>query len=99
MSVRSALKPMPETLAIELRRLGFHPLVDRLDGAPNPQWRHPNWPSLFVEASPMRTPGDARVIAKWSGQTAPVPIDIDDLVDHLSVLCEAMTRLGERKIR
>lgn len=97
--VRSALKPLPGSLELGLRGLGFRPLVDHQDGAPNPQWRHPTWPELFVEASPMRTAGESRVIAKWNGQSVPVPIDIDDLIDHLQIQCEAMARLGKQKIR
>lgn len=99
MSIRSALKPIPGSLEIGLRALGFRPLVDTLDGAPNPQWRHPLWPELFVEASPMRTPGERRVVAKWNGQSVPVPIEVDELIEYLQGQCEAMARLGKQKIR
>ena len=89
-------RPLPDAFVLGLREVGFRPMALARDGLP-PIFRHPEFPMLFVEAVPMNTPGETRVVASWNGQATPIPIDPDELVERLRKQCDAFAALVERK--
>lgn len=90
-------RPLPEPFVTGLRGIGFRPMADARDGLP-PIFRHPEFPALFVEAVPMNTPGETRVIASWNGQQTPIPIDPDELITKLETQCQAFAALAPRRV-
>jgi hypothetical protein len=83
------LKPLPSSLTVGLRALGFREMAEARPNLP-PVWRHPLQSHLFVEAVTANLPGSDAVIARWrqDGVIMQGRIEIDTLLAELGAQVE-----------